>query len=113
MYDRFTVKRHGEAHCPGNTGGIVGGAFLRAQVAAATIVARRQLMRHLLFTHLIESLWRAITAIGVSRRDQLMSILLVERPALCLIVWPERTANQRPLVVIHAKPLKDIQQTFN
>src|ERR1700692_1744583 len=110
MHNRFTVKRHGKAYRPGDSGGIIGGAFLRAQVAAAAGVARRQLLRHLLFTHLVESFGRAITAIGVSRIDQLVSILQVERPALCLVVWSEGSANQRAFVIIYAKPLEAIYQ---
>src|SRR5579859_10764 len=35
MHNRFTVDGHGKAHRPGDARGIVGGAFLRAQVAAA------------------------------------------------------------------------------
>ncbi len=45
--------------------------------------------------------------------NQLVGIVLVERPALRLIIRPKRPADSRPLVEIYAQPVKAIDQELD
>src|SRR5579859_690878 len=42
-----------------------------------------------------------------------MGVVLVQSLTLCLVVWTVRSPDQRPLVIIYAKPVKAIDQKFN
>src|SRR5579863_6044913 len=113
MHYRLAIERHRKAHRPCQTGGVIGCAFLHAQVTAMTIIARRKFLGLLLFAYFGEPLRRAKTAIGMPRCDQLMGILLVERLALRLIIWPKGSADYGSLIYIYAEPCKAFEQIFN
>src|SRR2546428_13016723 len=94
MNNRHAFDGHGKAHHPWLPGGLVRGSLFVSEVAAVSVVARRQLLRCLLRSHLLQSLWGAVAAIGVSRSDGLLSIILGDGFTLCLILLTIMTPNQ-------------------
>src|SRR6266581_6764834 len=93
MDNRLAFKWGSQAHHPFESGGIICSTLLISQVAATPVVAWRQLLCHQSFAHFVESLWCAVTTVGMARCKQLVSILLVQSPALCLIIGAIRTTN--------------------
>src|SRR5205823_1109215 len=80
----FAPKWHGKTHYPCHARSLICGTLLISQVTTVTVIARRKLLCPLSITHLFQAFWRAVTTIGMTGLDQLVGILLIESPALCL-----------------------------
>src|SRR5712691_1285844 len=113
MHNRHAVEGHSEAYRPGQTRLVIGRTLRGAQVATVTVIAWGKFLGLLLLAHLGKPFCCAKTAIGMTRFDQLMGVLLVKRLALRLVVWPVGTANYGTLINIHTKPLHPFKQVFD
>src|SRR5258708_22972936 len=92
MHNRRAVEGHSEAYRPRQTRLVISRALRGAQVATATVIAWGKFLSLLLLAHLGKPFCCAKTAIGMTRFDQLMGVLLVKRLALRLVVWPVGSA---------------------
>src|SRR6266852_7222604 len=111
--DGYSIKGHGKAHDPFLTGSFVRCSLFGSEIAAAAVVAWRQLTRYLFGSHFLKSFWGAVAAIGVARGDELICVVLVDCFALRFIVGPIRTTDQRPLIKIYTKPFQAFDEVLD
>src|SRR5437588_303540 len=113
MHNSLALQRHSNAHHILEASRLVRRTLLFSQVTAMPVVTRRQLLCGLGNAHLLQSLRCTITTIGMTELDQLVSILLIDRLALCLIIGTILSTYDRPLVVIYTQPVHPIQENLD
>src|SRR5947199_2256910 len=113
MHNSLALQRHSNAHHVLEASRLVRRTLLFSQVTAMPVVSRRQLLCSLSFAQLLQSLRCTITTVGMTGLDQLVSILLIDCLALCLIVGAILPTHDRPLVVIYIQPAHPMQEKID
>jgi hypothetical protein len=111
---RYAIVRHSEAYDGAVALSIQALRFGGRQAEAVAVVAYRISAGGFLFTpDSIEALGRAIAAISVSRFDQVVSYLVVEREPLGLYVGSYGAADVWSLVPVQTHPPKRVEHSLD